>query len=133
MEVRLNKRQKITPLFRTLGIRSNLTFKSIFKPIISKKILLHYFDEMENNRPALLNFKGDDKALFAALIVNNTDMSPQKILQLFGLQQALKIVNIRELRKMFGATSQRSWLRLMNNAQKVKYNPPPQEVALIHP
>jgi len=120
MEVRLNKRQKIAPLFKTLGIPSNLTFKSMFKPAISKKILLHYFDEMENKRPALLNFRGDDKALFAALIVNNPDMSPQKILQLFGLQQALKLTNIRELRTMFGATSQRSWLRLMSDAQKIK-------------
>lgn len=42
MEVRLNKRQKIKSLFKTLDIKSDLTLKSLFKPAISRKILLHY-------------------------------------------------------------------------------------------
>ena len=94
--------------------------QTLTKDAIAKKILMHYFDEMENNWPALLNFRGDEKDLLAALVVNNADMSPQKVLQLFGLQQALKLTNIRELRTMFGATAERSWLRLMNDAQKNK-------------
>ena len=53
MEVRLNKRQKIKQLFKTLGIKSDLTLKKLFKPAIAKKVLLHYLDELESKRPLI--------------------------------------------------------------------------------
>jgi hypothetical protein len=67
MEVRLNKRQKLKQLFTKLGIKADLTFKSLFKPTIAKKVLLHYLDELESKRPALLDYKAkSDEALLAA-------------------------------------------------------------------
>jgi len=70
MEVRLNKRQKIKQLFKKLGIKSNLTFKKLFKPAISKKVLLHYLDELESKRSILHDYKPtSDKALLAALVL----------------------------------------------------------------
>ena len=57
MEVRLNKRQKIKELFKKLNIRSDLTFKKMLKPAISKKILLYYLDEIDKKRLPLLDFK----------------------------------------------------------------------------
>ena len=72
MEVRLNKRQKIKQLFNSLGIKSKLTFKKLFKPSIAKKILLHYLDEVERKRPNLSNCtKTSTKSFLATLIVNN--------------------------------------------------------------
>ncbi len=51
MEVRLNKRTKIKQLFKALGVKSDVTFKSLFKLAIARKVLLHYLDEIERKRP----------------------------------------------------------------------------------
>jgi hypothetical protein len=121
MEVRLNKRIKIKQLFKMLRIKAELTFKKLFKPAISKKVLIHYLDELESKRPLLLDYKvSSSKALLADLIMNNPDMSPKQIMQLFGLKQALADVTLRELRVMFAKHNPRSWYRLIAEAQKVQ-------------
>jgi hypothetical protein len=120
MEVRLNKRDKMKQLFKKLKIKSNLTFKSLFKPAISKKILLHYLDELERKRPKLIDYKAaNDKALFTDLIFNNPYLGPKQILQMYGLKKIFEVVNARELRVMFGAYSERSWYRLISEANKI--------------
>lgn len=120
MEVRLNKRQKMKSLFKTLGIKSDLTFKSFFRPVNARKVLLHYIDVIESKRPVLLDYRtSSDKALIAALILNNPENSPKQTLQMFGLKKALEITTIRELRVMF-KSNDRSWYRLMADVNKVK-------------
>lgn len=121
MEVRLNKRTKIKQLFETLHIKAELTFQKLFKPAISRKVLIHYLDEIESRRPQLLDYKvTTNKALLADLIMNNPDMSPKQIMQLYGLKQALADVTLRELRVMFARHNPRSWYRLIAEAQKVQ-------------
>lgn len=121
MEVRLNRRTKIKQLFAKLGITAELTFKKLFKPAISKKVLLYYFDEAINKRPKLLDYKAaNDKALLIDLIINNTDFGPKKILQLYGLKKALDVANPRELRVMFARYATRSWYRLIADANNIK-------------
>lgn len=121
MEVRLNKRQKIKHLFSKLRIKSDLTFKSLFKPSISKKVLLHYLQELESKRPVLLDYKAtDDKALLAVLILNNPNLSAKRILQIFGLKKALESMNMRELRGLFAKQNQRGWHRLIADIKEVR-------------
>jgi len=121
IEIRLNKRQKIRQLFKKLGIKADLTFKKLFKPAISKKVLLHYLDELESKRPILLNYKpSNDKAFLVDLIFNNPDLGPKQVLQLYGLKHALDIMPPRELRLLFSTYSTRSWYRLMADVNKIK-------------
>ena len=121
MEVRLNKRQKIKQLFNKLGIKSDLSFKSLFKAATAKKILLHYLDELESKRPPLLDYRAaNDKALLADLIFNNPELGSKKIMQLFGLSKALESINIRELRGMLSKRNQRDWNRLMGDARGIR-------------
>ncbi|MFZ5954654.1 MAG: hypothetical protein ACOYT8_06185 [Candidatus Dependentiae bacterium] len=121
MEVRLNKRQKIKQLFKKLAISADLTLKSLFKPMLSKKILLHYLNELESKRPALLHYKAStDKDLLGALITNNPYLNPKQLLATFGLTKALETIPLRELRTIFAQYNQRSWYRLLADAQKVK-------------
>ena len=121
MEVRLNKRQKIKQLFTKLNIKSDLTFYNLFKPATAKKVLLHYLDELENNRPALLNFKTkNDEALLVALSFNNPELKLKQVLQVFGLKKILEFMTPRELRVLFSHFHSRSWQRLMEDAKKVK-------------
>ncbi len=121
MEVRLNKQQKIKQLFNKLSIKSDLSFKSLFKAANAKKILLHYIDELESKRPPLLDYKAaNDKALLADLIFNNPELGSKRILQMYGLSKAMEIINIRELRGMLSKRNQRDWTRLMGEAKDIK-------------
>jgi len=121
MEVRLNRRQKIKQLFAKLGIKPDLTFKSLFKPAISKKVLLHYLDELESKRPILLDFKAkNDEELLVALRINNPDLSARKILQMFGLKKAMEFMTSRELRVLFARYNFRSLQRIMVDAKQIK-------------
>lgn len=121
MEVRLTKRAKMKQLFAKLGIKTDLTFKKLFKPAISKKILLHYLDELESRRPLLLNYKPrNDQELLAQLVLNNRDLGPKQIFQLFGLKKAMDMIDIRDIRIMFAHCQPRSWYRLMADLNEAK-------------
>jgi hypothetical protein len=121
MEVRLNKRQKIGQLFRTLGIQSELTLKNLFNPIIAQQVLLHYLDELESKRLPLFDYKPTSpNALLADLVINNPNMGIRKTMQLYGLKQAFETTTPRELRNMFGKYGQRSWYRLIAEAKTIK-------------
>ena len=121
MEVRFNNRKKIRQLFAKLGIKSDLTFHNLFKPATAKKVLLHYLDELESKRPVLLDFKAkNDEALLVALCMNNPELGPKQILQMFGLKKAFEFMTPRELRVLFKRFHPRSWQRLMTDAKKVK-------------
>ncbi|KKQ41577.1 MAG: hypothetical protein US60_C0035G0001, partial [Microgenomates group bacterium GW2011_GWC1_37_8] len=124
MEVRLNKRQKIKQLFRTLGIQSELTYKNLFSPSISQQVLLHYLDEVESKRLPLFDYKPTSpKSLLADLIINNSRLGLKKTVQLYGLKQIFNDITPRELRTMFSGYSQRSWYRLIAEAKTVKLPP----------
>lgn len=121
MEVRLNKRQKIGQLFRTLGIQSELTLKNLFSPVIAQLVLLHYLDELESKRLPLLDYKPTTpNSLLADLVINNPHIGIRKTIQLFGLKQAFDSATPRELRNMFGKYGQRSWYRLIAEAKTIK-------------
>ena len=119
MEVRLNTRKKIKQLFQKLSIKADLTFKKLFKPAISKKILLYYLNEIASKRPLLLDYKASDVALLADLMFNNPTLSPKQILQFYGLKHALTVAGTRGLRTMLAQHHKRSWYRLMADAAKI--------------
>jgi hypothetical protein len=119
MEVRLNRRETMRKLFKKLGIKTDLTFKKLFKPAISKKVLLYYLEELESKRPLLIDYKSADaKGLLADLRFNNPYLKPRQILLIFGLKQALEVMPPRELRNFFGNHS--SWPRIIKEAAKIE-------------
>lgn len=123
MEVRLNKRAKMKQLFAKLGIKSDLSLKSLFKAASSKKVLLHYIDELESKRTPLFDYKAsNDKALLAALILNNPKLSSKRIMQIFGLSKALEAMNARELKSMLSKQGQTDWYRLMKEVNEMKFD-----------
>ncbi|MDQ3008005.1 MAG: hypothetical protein M3Q81_00220 [bacterium] len=121
MEVRLNKRQKIKQLFKTLDIQSELTLKNLYSTTISQQVLIHYLDELENKRLPLFDYiSTSSQSLLADLIINNPNIGIRKTMQLFGLKQILDSINPRELRNMFGKYGQRSWYRLIAEAKVIQ-------------
>ncbi len=121
MEVRLNKRAKMKQLFKKLDIATDLTFKKLFKPAISKKILTHYLEELESKCPLLLDYKpSSPQGLLADLMFNNPDMTLKKIMQIYGLKQALMNMTPRELKMMCKGKHKRNWYLLLADAAKVQ-------------
>lgn len=136
MEARLNNRRKIQQILKKLEIKAQLTFKGLFKTTIARKVLVHYLDEIERARPALLDFKANNtKSLLVALIFNNPTVSPRRILQLYGMKLALEHISLRELRTMLGASNKRSWYRLIADMKDVtitQHPTPPNPFKVIH-
>jgi hypothetical protein len=121
IEIRLNKRDKMKQLFKKLDIISDLTFKKLFKPAISKKVLLHYVNELESKRPKILNYKlANSKAVIAELVFNNPKLNPRKIFQAYGLFMALEVATPRELRALFHRFNERGWYRFMEDAKNIQ-------------
>ena len=124
MEVRLNKRQKIGQLFRTLGITSEIIYKNIFNASVSQKVLLNYLDETEDKRLKLFDYKpASPKSLLADLIIRNPKLGIKRTMQVYGLKQVFEAVSPRELRGMFSSYNQRSWYRLIAETKKINLPP----------
>lgn len=118
MEVRLNKRQKMKQLFAKLVIKSDFTFKSLFKPNISKKVLLHYLDELESKRFPIFDHKiEDDKAFLVDLVFNNPQLSVKKIIQFYGMTKAIEIIGLQELRYIFSRCMQKNLKQFLFNTK----------------
>jgi hypothetical protein len=55
LELRLKNRPKMLSIFQTLGIKSDLSFQSLFSKKISQRLLLHYWKSIYDElRPVLL-------------------------------------------------------------------------------
>jgi len=121
MEVRLSRRQKMQQLLSKLNITTPLTFDKLFKPAISKKVLLHYVDLLQAQQTILFDFssKGNDVALFAALVVHNPGIAVTKIIQMFGLKKILESLSIPELKIMLKQYNQRTLDRLFADAYEI--------------
>lgn len=121
VEVRLNKRQKIAQLFRILELPQDITFKNVFSTNTAKLVLSYYLEEMEKKRPKLMNYQSKNpEAFLSDLVINNPKLGIKKTMQLFGLKTALDSVNPREIRRMFSGYHQRSWYRLISEANKIR-------------
>lgn len=115
MEVRLNKRAVIKKLFESLKIKNNLTLQKIFKPTVSKKVLLHYIEIIEHQRSKIFNFKpSNDQALLSALIVYNPQAKPKDILSCVGYKKLLETMTADEIKKLFKKHHGRSWNRMIH-------------------
>jgi hypothetical protein len=57
MEIRLNQRQKIGKMLRSIDIDIPITFQQLFNSSIAQKVLLHYWKEIEAKRPRLTDWK----------------------------------------------------------------------------
>ncbi|MFA6263728.1 MAG: hypothetical protein WCW33_04125 [Candidatus Babeliales bacterium] len=121
MEVRLNKPQKIRQLSQKLGINGELTFQNLFNAAIAQKVLLHYLDEIDRQRPAIVDYEDAEMEKFLVdLITSNPELGPSQILKIVGIKKVLDSVGPRALRGMFGRSGQRNIDRLIAETKKIR-------------
>lgn len=121
MEVRFNQRRKIKQILALLKINAELTFDSLFKKSTSQKVLLYYWQEMMNKYSPIISYKPKSKKdLLAELMVNNPNLSLNKINQIIGAKTSLDEMGAKQYREMTKRFGKTSWYRLNGLLRSIK-------------
>jgi len=113
VEIRLNKRQKISQILRLIGKDIEPTFADIFSQDTAKKVLLHYINEIEEAYPPLLNYQYDSpKKFFSGFIRSNPNTKLTLPLKMLGLRVLLDEIGVREFREMTKHYGSSAWYSL---------------------
>lgn len=122
VEIRLNKRQKISQILRFIGKDFEPTFVNIFNQDTAKKVLLHYISEIEEAYPPLLTYQYDSpKKFFEKLLVANPKLKPTQALELMGFRMLLEEIGVREYRQMTKRHGNYYWYSLNQKMKKLNY------------
>lgn len=136
MEARLNNRQKIRGLLKSMDIRyelSDLTFKNLYSSNISKTVLLNYLQKIENGRPTLFDYRPPNSTTFLSdLMRQNPHINIHKAMEIVGIKNTIDNTNLRNVRAMFGKTSPRSWYRFMADTNKIDLPRMDNPLKIIH-
>lgn len=132
MEIRLGTRQKIKQILKLIGTDVEPTYHNLFSQNIAQKVLLHYLDTIDQARPTLLDYAPKTpRELLAELTISNPTLSSTRILQLYGLKQALNSLDIRELRAILGNRKPTNWYKFMSVVQKLNLPPCSNPLAIL--
>jgi len=126
MEVRLNKRQKLKQVLKSVGIEIEPTFQSLFRKDIAQKVLLHYMGVIEKGYPAILSYDCKDaKDFLSDFIIHNPKAGLKKAIQMLGLRILIDKVGVREFREITRKYGKANWYRL--NKEMLSLNYPQKE------
>ena len=101
VEIRLNKRQKISQILKKVDKEVEPTFSNIFNQDTAKKVLLYYINEIEEAYPPLLNYQYDSpKKFFTGFLTINPKVKLTLALKMLGLRVLLDEIGAREFREM---------------------------------
>lgn len=122
VEIRLNKRQKISQILKKIDKEVEPTFTNIFSQDTAKKVLLHYISEIEEAYPPLLTYQYDSlKKLFERLLVANPKLKPTQALELTAFRALLEEIGVREYRRMTERHGNYYWYSLNQKMKKLNY------------
>lgn len=122
VEIRLNKRQKISQILKKIGKEVEPTFANIFNQDTAKKVLLHYISEIEEAYPPLLTYQYDSpKKFFEKLLVANPKLKPTQALELTAFRALLEEIGVREYRQMTKRHGNYYWYSLNSKMKKLNH------------
>ncbi len=122
VEIRLNKRQKISQILKKIGKEVEPAFTNIFSQDTAKKVLLHYLSEIEDAYPPLLVYQYDSpKKFFEGLLIANPKLKPTQALELTAFRALLEEIGVREYRKMTERHGNYYWYSLNQKMKKLNY------------
>lgn len=113
IEIRLNKRQKISQILKLIGKEIEPTFVNIFSQDTAKRVLLHYIDEIEEAYPPLLTYQYDSpKKFFTGFLTANPKIKLTSALKILGLRALFDEIGAREFREMTKRYGNSAWYSL---------------------
>lgn len=132
MEIRLNKRQKIKHILKLIQNEVEPTFINLFNQNISKKVLLHFIDEVENALPPLLAYhQNSPKKLFSGFLIANPGIKLNKLLTMFGLKSLIDDIGTRGFRQLTKRYGQSAWYGLNKEMKQLKTTDEPSVFNLL--
>ncbi len=120
MEIRLSK-TKMKSLFKKLKIPPVFTMQSLWSAKISQKILLHFWDQLEQRHGlfGILNSNPDNpQAYLEALQVQYPDLKPKEMMSIMATTMAIQQIGIAGFKATFPHNQQKTVKRLIDQAQK---------------
>ena len=116
LEVRLNRRQKLRQVLKSVGIETEPTFQALFKREIAQKVLLEYMTRIERSYPPILlcDYKDAKTFLSNSLISNGKTEKTglRKALWMLGARMIIEEVGVREFREIVRRFNKATWYRL---------------------
>lgn len=120
VEIRLNKRQKISQILKKIDKEVEPTFINIFNQDTAKKVLLYYINEIEKAYPPLLTYQYDSpKKFFTGFLITNPKVKLTPALKMLGLRVLLDEVGAREFREMTKRYGNSAWYSLNKEIKKL--------------
>lgn len=121
IEIRLNKRQKIKQVLKTIEKEAELNFATLFNQNLAKQVLLHHLLQLEEAYPPLLMYKQDTPAkFFTGLLVANPKIKLMPAIKMVGLRELLDEVGVRGFRELTKKYKNSSWYSLNKEMKKLK-------------
>jgi hypothetical protein len=132
VEIRLNKRQKISQILGLIGKNFELTFVNIFNQDTAKKVLLHYIDEIGEACPPLLDYRYDSpKKFFSGFIRANHNAKLTQALKMLGLRVLIDEIGVREFREMTKHYGNSAWYSLNKEMKTLTQTDEPSVFSLL--
>lgn len=132
VEIRLNKRQKISQILRLIGKDFEPTFTNIFNQDTAKEVLLHYITEIEQAYPPLLIYQYDSpKKFFSGFIRTNHTAKLTQALKMLGLRVLIDEIGVREFREMTKHYGSSAWYSLNKEMKALTQTDEPSIFSLL--
>ena len=114
MEVRLGKKRKIEQILKKIGSQVTPTFKNLFSKDISQKVLLSYWNEIDQNIFYRPNIGKRAVDLANAVKQMNQHIGLDKTLKMVGLLMLIEELGLPQCRSYFGLVGNKAsqWYRL---------------------
>lgn len=121
-ELRINRRQKIKQILKDLGLEIEPTFKNLFKKNLAQRMLLYYFEKIEQSYPKILSLElNSPKNLLINVIASNPEIKFNKALQLSFFRILLEEIGVREFREITKRFGKQSWYKLKKDLEEINY------------
>jgi len=120
-EIRLNKKQKLNSLLKSLGYEKNPTFKEVFSSEMSKKVVTDYWKRLITERNlGLFSVSLSIKDILQTLFLADKKLKPKQAIYLLGLFMLARDENgMRQLRTIVSKRStDRTWYRIAKDMQQ---------------
>lgn len=132
VEIRLNKRQKISQILKAIGKDFEPTFINIFNQDTAKEVLLHYISEIEDAYPPLLTCQYDSPTkFFSGFIRANHTAKLTQALKMLGLRVLLDEIGVREFREMTKHYGSSAWYSLSKEMKTLIHTDEPSVFSLL--
>lgn len=120
IEIRLNRRQKITQILKKIDKNFEPTFMNIFSQHTAKAVLLHYLREIEEAYPTLLKSEeSTHQGFFLSLLVDNPRIKLNHALKMMGLRLLLDEMGVRGFRQAIERFGIPAWYSLNKQSKQL--------------